>query len=356
MKKLILFFSCNLILMSCSNETSIITDYKSEIPITVTDKIIIPRVNSLSDKTNELGVLIEKFSTETNTNNLTAMQTKLNEVSELYAMLYLFNIGDIKGSFINRRINFWPVFNTAIEKNIADGNITKNTISKLGSAGKNLPGLNYLLFKYPNNNTLLAEYTLNGNRAKFLSLMFNEFKELVGVFQKLWLPNGNNYATKFKTSTNKGLNSSFNLLYNGLYNVVDNCKVTKIGKPAGLEKSTHTNSKIVESFYAQNSLQLIYNNIISVEEIFFSDDITSISEYIKSVTKNDALNDQIKSKITAIKKLILAIKIPLKDAVNSDKANIKKLHDNLQELIILMHNDVRSILSLIITGTDNDGD
>ena len=60
MKKLILFFSCNLILMSCSNETSIITDYKSEIPITVTDKIIIPRVNSLSDKTNELGVLIEK--------------------------------------------------------------------------------------------------------------------------------------------------------------------------------------------------------------------------------------------------------------------------------------------------------
>ena len=129
-----------------------------------------------------------------------------------------------------------------------------------------------------------------------------------------------------------------------------------MGKPAGLEKSSHTNPEIVESFYTQNSIELMYNNIISVEQVFFSTEITSISEYVKSILKNDDLNIRIQENINSSKQLLSSISSSLNIAVDTDKATLKNIHEKLSELLVLLHTDVRSALSIIITGTDNDGD
>lgn len=357
MKK-ILFISLLIavIAIGCSGDVTPTTDFKKEVPKTVTQQLILPRLEMLVQKTTDLKTAIRTFSTNSSVDNLKNAQEKLTAVTELYAKMYAFNIGAAKNKFMNRKINFWPVFNISIEKNIQSGTFTKESILDLGSAAKNLPGLNYLLFKSDTPQAIIAEYTANANRGKFLTLVVNEFYDNIQQLQQIWSSNGQNYTNAFITNEATGLESSFNLLFNGLYNVVDNCKVTKVGKPGGLEKSQHTNPEIVENFYAANSLQLVYNNLESVEEVFFSAKITNISEYIKSITKNDELNNKIQQKITTAKNLIKSINIPLKKAVDQDKENVKKLHTTLEELLVLLHNDARSVLSIIITGTDNDGD
>lgn len=355
--KLLLLLIISASFTMCTKNDTIAIDYKKEIIKSVSDQIILPRINVLLEKTKELEVSLADFSTQTNEKNLINAQNKLTEITKLYAKLYAFNIGDIKDNFINRRINFWPVYNISIEKKITTGSFTKQSIANSGSATKNLPSLNYLLFKFNSTDKVLSDYNNSANRMRFLLTTFEEFKELVQKLNTIWLSKNNSFAEKFKNNTDKGLNSSFNQLFNGLYNVVDNCKVTKVGKPAGLERSSHVNNEIVENYYTGNSKELIYENILAIEELFFSKDITSISDYIKSVTKNNELNTAILTKINDIKNIITNdIKTPLKDAVSDDKENVKKLYNSLKELLVLLHNDVRSTLSIIITGTDNDGD
>ncbi|WP_435262511.1 imelysin family protein [Tenacibaculum sp. nBUS_03] len=359
MKKAILLLTIvSFFYVSCSSDNTETPDYKKEIVTSVTNQIILPNLNTLIEKSTALKNSVEEFSNNQNATNLLDLRSKLTSITEFYAKMYIFNIGLAKNNFINRKINFWPVYNISIEKNINEGNFTQSSILNLGSAAKNLPGLNYLIFKEQNATDLLKEYNLNANRIKYLKFITNEFHDNIKQLSSIWTSTGSNYAESFKSNKEDGLLSSFNLLYNGLYNVIDNCKVAKIGKPSGLEKSSHTNPEIVESFYAENSLDLIYSNISSVEEIFFSDKITSISSYIKSITKSDDLNNRIKNKINIAKETIGLIKTPLKEAVNTDtdKVNVAKLHVTLKELLVLLHTDVRSVLSIIITGTDNDGD
>lgn len=357
--KILKYLSFLLVLITmyqCSSDSTPETDYKQEVIKTTTDVLIVPRIDSFVQKVTEFQLAVQAFSTTQNEANLNVMRAKLNDVSLIYAKLYIYNIGEAKNNFMNRKLNFWPVFNISIEKQVQEGTFTQASILQLGSAAKNLPGLNYLIFKDKDASKTLAEYTAQPHRSRFLKLVTNEFLQHAKSLQAIWSESGKNYAKSFKENRENGLTSSFNLLFNGAYNVVDNCKVTKIGKPGGLEKSPHTNPEIVENYYAENSLELVYQNLLSVEEVFFSKEITSISKYIESKTKNNDLNTKVQQRINAVKTAIKAVTSPLKTAVNTEKDNVKAVHTAFKELLMVLHTEVRSTLGIIITGTDNDGD
>ena len=46
----------------------------------------------------------------------------------------------------------------------------------------------------------------------------------------------------------------------------------------------------------------------------------------------------------------------LADAITNTPDDVRIIHEQLQEIIVLLAIDVRSVLSIIITSTDNDGD
>ena len=101
-------------LWSCSTETPVTIDYKKEIPTTVVDKIIVPRLDSLLSKSTSLHAAIHKLDTEFNLENFENAREYLNEVSLVYAKMYAFNIGEAKQQFMNRKLNFWPVYNLSL--------------------------------------------------------------------------------------------------------------------------------------------------------------------------------------------------------------------------------------------------
>lgn len=357
MKKLVLIIFLNILVISCTSDSSSeTTNYLSEIPSTVVDNILKNRLQLVNTKMTDLKKTVVDFTNNVNVSNLEKVQKSYKELASVYAKMYVFNVGDAKGNFFNRRINFWPVYNLAIEKAIStNDNISEEKFKNYGSASRNLPGIQYLLFKDEDNNKITDEFKTQPLRKKYLIMATDELEVLFKSVNDLWFGE-ENYATTFKSKTEQGLKGAFNLLYNGMYNVVDNNKVTKIGKPAGLEKSSHTNPEIVEAFYSKQSLALIKSNLESIEELFFSDKITNIASYIESISKNKDITNKLKTQINTCYSIIDSIQVPLKTAVDSEKDKVKNLHKAYANLLAIMNADIRSALSIIITGTDNDGD
>ena len=93
-----------------------------------------------------------------------------------------------------------------------------------------------------------------------------------------------------------------------------------------------------------------------MEAVYFAAEGLGISDYVFSIIRNDELNTAVQTKINEIYQAIDAIPVSLFEAITSNPNEVGELHQKLEELGVLFSVDVRSVLSIIITSTDNDGD
>lgn len=272
-----------------------------------------------------------------------------------YERTYNFHFGVAKSRFLHQAIYNWPTVSEAIENTLETKEISEKTLTAVSPQIKGLAALEYLLFK----DDLAAVHQKmiqQPQRREYLKLSGAFLAAQAQRLYRIWDTNGDNYAKTFVTNTAKGLNNSFNLLFNGLYNAANTAKVTKIGKPAGLENSPRTNPKKVQAPYSNTSLALTLESVEVIEDMFFGTEHPNISEYISSLAEDETTNQRIKTAIDEIKSAIAAIPVPLEEAVDAYPTEVENLHLKLTALNIWMGVDARSTLSIIITSTDNDGD
>ncbi|MEM9078973.1 MAG: imelysin family protein, partial [Bacteroidota bacterium] len=112
----------------------------------------------------------------------------------------------------------------------------------------------------------------------------------------------------------------------------------------------------VQAPYSNESLALTMASVEVIEEVFFGNNHPNISEYISSLAEDEVVNGRIKTAIQDIKEAIAAIPVPLEEAVDTYPKEVENLHLQLTALNIWMGVDARSLLSVILTSTDNDGD
>ena len=95
MKKLIitLFILLSIIISSCSDDLTTFTkNFKQEIPATVTEKIILPRIDLLIQKTSILKLSIDNFVADASANNLQVAQNTREVKSRDDSLNYIFSI------------------------------------------------------------------------------------------------------------------------------------------------------------------------------------------------------------------------------------------------------------------------
>ncbi|MEM9142225.1 MAG: imelysin family protein, partial [Bacteroidota bacterium] len=233
--------------------------------------------------------------------------------------------------------------------------INAATMGKVSPQIKGLAALEYLLFN-GDINTVNVEMVERPPRRAYLLESAHFLKIQADRLVTIWDAKGENYAATFITSKGIGLKNSFNLLFNGLYNAANTAKVTKIGKPGGFEKSPRTSPQKVQAPYSDASLNLTLASVEVIDAVFFGNDHPNISEYISSIAEDELTNNRIKTAIQETKAAIADIPVPLEEAVDSHPEKVKTLHEKLTALNIWMGVDARSILSIILTSTDNDGD
>lgn len=357
MKKYIKHFSLVMVLLitGCKSDNTTENNYKfkndKQLIKSIVETIITPAINDFKTATEKTSQLINEYANNLTTENLEKVKNQWKITSKQYANIYAFNIGEIKDKFLRLRLYNWPSTNNAIENYIKSREINETTVKDFGTSAKGLAGIEYLIFSESaeeTNNKMKADT----KRIQFLDLIGKELNENAQLQLNLW----NTYGKNLIENEKDGLESSFNILFNGINNVIHYANETKIGKPAGLLKSKHINVEILQAYFSENSLELIEENVKSVRNLFFNNDIISITDKIEFVTKNDKLNNKLEVQFTNVLKAIDAINTPLKNAVYNEKEAVKKLFEELKKLEVLFTVDVSSTLSLIITGTDGDGD
>ncbi len=351
-----------MLIWACSNDDNSTTTETPDFQVQnlvrdITNKHIVVNVSSFSNQVNMLETEINNYVTDPTENKLLTVQNQWKLAAQAYGKVYAFNIGQVRDQFMHQALYNWPTTTNAVENFISDPTeITEMYVQNLSPQAKTLAALEYLLFKTEDLTIVNTEYVNSENRRNYLKYTGKELKTQATRLVNIWSVSGDNYSTTFIDNTNTGIQGSFNLLYNGLYNLIDTGKVTKIGKPAGLENSQNTNPELTQAHFSNTSLAILMKNIESVEDVYFNTQGLGISNYVSHVASNEILNTAVQGKIDEVKTAISAIQVPLFDAITSNHNQVVTLHEKLNELGILFSVDVRSILSITITSTDNDGD
>lgn len=349
-----------IILIACKNDddTSKSTesfDLKTLLQSEV-DAQILPAVSGFVNATNTMEASVQSYLSQTTEINLTNVKQQWKAIAIAYEKIYAFNIGEVRSQFIHFSIYNWPVTPIAIENNISNNTIDENFMDTVPASLKSIAALEYLLFRAPVSETNF-EIANSENRKNYIKFSALFLKIQAEKLQNIWLPSGSNYANTFVNNTETGIRSSFNIFYNGLYNSIDTGKVTKIGKPAGLEKSDVIDPELTQALFSDTSLTLIRTNIESIEQIYFNTSgALGIDDYVFFITQSNTLNDLVTNKIDAVINAIDNISLPLDQAISVEPELVGALYKALDELRILFAVDLLSRLSLIITSTDNDGD
>ncbi|MDO7136509.1 imelysin family protein [Algibacter lectus] len=347
-----LLFTCN------SSDDNTKASFKVDLLLVdVVNQNILPAVDYFASESVNLNTAVETYLAASTEFNLEALRVQWQVSAKAYGSIYAFNIGDVRGQFMHQALFNWPTLPTAIENILINNEVVDEAlVLRLSPQIKTLSGLEYLLFG-DDLSTVNAAFVSSEKRRNYLKYTASELKSQSERLQGIWgTANSAAYGSTFIANQETGIKGSFNLLYNGLFNLIDNAKITKIGKPAGLENSDNVNPEISQAYFSHTSLAIIENNIKSLEAVYFNPNGLGISDYVYATIDNDELNNAVEAKIAEVYAAIDAIPTNFYTAITSNPEEVENLHEKLGELGVLFSVDVRSILSIIITTTDNDGD
>ncbi|MBO0590047.1 imelysin family protein [Cellulophaga sp. E16_2] len=323
----------------------------------VAQNIILPTIANFVTEANALQIAATNYTTNTTEANLESLREEWKRTAIIYEKTYTYNFGSAKDQFVHNSIYNWPTVPRSVEYFISENNTIDDALMlTISPQVKSLAALEYLLFADDLATTNTA-FLASEKRRNYLRLSSSYVTSRANLLFSIWDSSGENYTSTFLENSGSGISSSLNLYYNGLYNTIDVTKTTKVGKPAGLEKSDVVNPELTQAFYSNTSLAIIEANMKTVELAYFgSANTLGLDDYVQSISKSTTLNTTIQAKFTEIYAAIKAIPVPLAEAVTSNHTEVQTLHTKLNELQVLFAVDVQSILSIIITTTDTDGD
>jgi predicted lipoprotein len=313
-------------------------------------------VNGFNEQAVALNTLIDAYLLDPKEDQFLEIKNRWKLTTLAYEKAYAFNIGKIRSQFLHEAIYLWPIATNSIEDIILNTpQIDEDFINSLSPSVKSIAALEYLLFKSGTSETN-AEFILSENRRNYLKYAAKNLMQQSERIQNIWGASGENYADEFINNNEDGIQGSFNRYFNGLYNLIDTGKVSKIGKPGGLENSSVINASLSQAYRSDLSLSILRENMEILEQAYFNPAGIGVDDYVLFIRKNEDLNLLIQEKISDVKIAIEAFPVPFFDAITSHYSLVENLHGALEELLVLFATDLRSTLSIVITSTDNDGD
>lgn len=350
--KIIKIITLLFVFISCKNNSNVVSPFDiQELRADIIKNIETPINTNFVQSINALNNSIHMFTTNSNEENLVIARNHWKIAAKNYSSIQVLNIGEIKTSYIQNSFFSWVANAKAIEEYIASKKeLSETVINSISTNLRGLSAIEHLLFD-KNIMQTIQSFTSN-RRKKYLNIIGLNLVTKATLFDSKW----NTFRKTFVRNNSKGINGSINQIINQMYALLEDVKSYKIGQPAGIEKTNIPNIMLLQAQKSEYSLVLIQNNIKSIRNIYFGQK-NGIDDFVSSISKNELLNNKIRTQFETIENSMLAFKnTSLKKAIIDDKMLVKKLYDQIKELLVLIKTDVASVLSITITFTDNDGD
>jgi predicted lipoprotein len=231
-----------------------------------------------------------------------------------------------------------------------------------------LPALDYLLHGDGlTDQQVLDLFTVPSaaaNRRQYLSAVTGEIKTKTDNVRNGWISSGGNYISSFVSNTGSDVGGSIGILVNQLNYDFELTKNARMGIPLGKKSMGVALPEKSEALYGGYSISLALGHLRNVENIYLGRTASGINgigfdDYLNHVGAQYAggsLNDAIISRIASARTKLMAIPVPLSEAVLSHADMVDQAYADLQQLVVLLKVDMPSALGVLITYQDNDGD
>ncbi|MGB1042379.1 MAG: imelysin family protein [Tenacibaculum sp.] len=353
MKKIIITILTITTLFACKNDI--------EAPVVNTDFFesyytdnIQPSLANFTQELKTQEALIQKFEASKNDADFDKMLSQWLVCAKAFSKIEVYNFGLIKDKFYNINLYNYPANITKVESNIASKVIyDSNFFASQSTSNKGLATIEYLL--YGNQNITEAKSLLINDNYR-LDYLLGVSKELIRVSEAIKNTWKNEYKDTFiNLNGNICTQSAKCLSINQIINVLDVAKVTKIGKPAGFEKSNNIAPTTLQAYRSKTSLKLIEATLNEIKYAYF-DSKTNYASLVDAIDDSKKISAEIAKKINNLELEISKLNNNLFDEISDNTENVQPIYNGLKELSILFAVDVTSILSVAVLPTDNDGD
>ena len=354
-----------LLLVSCNNDEEGNQDNfnRQALLENVGNNIILPAFADFSEKALALKAASDTLANEVTLENIAAVQDAWLAAKLSWKYAEMFEFGPVDQLIAAPLIDNWPTNTVGIEEALdTTATINAEYIETLGSTRKGLPAMEYLLFE-GGDQVALDRFINDQRRLQYLAALADRINTLAAQLFHEWDPAGGNYLSTFTSSTDKSAGSSINVLANNFLMLVEEVKNKKLGIPLGKSSMGTLLPENVEARFSRTSLVLIERNLDAIEDVFtgtgVNGDLEGYADYLDALGaqyQGQPLSEVINLQIADAREKVQAVTVPLKEAVQTQTAQVDEAYVNFQRLVVLTKTDMMSNLGLLVTYTDNDGD
>ena len=329
----------------------------------VADNVIVPRYSNFDNALSDLSTELNNFDTA-ELSSLETLQQKFITAYLSWQTVSAFEFGPAGeiSALLRSNINTFPTNSSKIESNIQSNEYNLDAASNYSAKG--LPALDYILF-HASQDELLLELA-NASRVNYMKECVSDMKSRVDYVVNAW----DAYRNVFVGSEGNDQNSSLSLFFNYFLYDYEQIKRNKFALPAGFAAEygipISMDTSKVEGLYSASSLELISANLRALEDLYLGvgengvDGIgiyEMLKEYnaVSTVVEGD-LSEAIANQFVICKELVNQFSNGLPYEIVNNISQVQETSNELQKMVPMIKNDMRSYFSVTVTLGDSDGD
>lgn len=328
--------------------------------------VIVPSYASLADSAAALDVAADTFCATPTEVTLDALQVAFANAHAALVRTEAFSFGPYMAlpDPTETALNFWPA-----RTNLADdvlAGTSEITVATITNAQKGFPILDYLLFDSEGGDAVvLASFTdvsTGPRRCAYLDVITDDVAARTVTLHAAWAgPDG--YAHELATAGDTS--EVYPLTRLALADVLERVVFTledmrdmKLGAPLGVATDNLAHPELVEVPSSARSFDALLDDLASIEAVFTGDYAgvsgIGLSEWL--MTRNAALDADVRGQIEVVRAAIDAFDVPLGAAIVGQRDQVIALHTEIRNLHRLFGVDVAGALAVTISFNDTDGD
>ncbi|WP_298501505.1 imelysin family protein [uncultured Maribacter sp.] len=330
--------------------------------INLADNIIIPSLQDLNSKLEDLNSKKDIFIATPNQENLDNLRTSWLAAYKVWQYVEMHNIGKAEEILYYFQMNIYPTNTADIEENISSGNYDLTHVNNNDAVG--FPALDYMLYGLGVNDDaeILVKYTTNADAANYktyLSDVVVQMKNLTETVLNDWT---SSYRTTFIGSTSNTASSAYNKLVNDfIFYYEKGLRANKIGTPAG-NFSTNPLPDRVEALYNKEASKVLALEALKATQDFFNGkkyngntEDKGYNSHLQSLNKEN-LGNLVNSQFNTARQKINDLEDSFYNQINTDNTKVTQAYDALQLNVVSLKVDMLQAFNISVDYVDADGD
>ncbi len=322
----------------------------------VASAVIIPSYETMNSALESLHTNAIAFSANVDATTLSNLRAAFVDAYIQFQHSKMFNFGPAEDYGVKAAMDTYPTDTASIEANITAGSYILGSAANIDAIG--LPALDYLLY-FGGDMEVLDQFTTApaaANRKIYLTDLTLKMKSEFQPVVDQW--NGT-YAATFQEADGVDVGSSTSLLFNEFVQDIELLKNAQIGIPGGQFSGGEPLQEMVSAYFSGQSKTLALENISGLLNCFKGANGLGFDDYILDVQGEDAQTDlaaDITAQFVLIEAKLNALGSVFSEDVMTNYSGFNAAFLEIKKLVTYTKTDMASLLGLLVTYSDSDGD